>query len=149
MSQWTHVAAILRIDSLRAAGLPDPLGENHRAVLGHPTPAHTDDCYDDPVWGAENDKAKGFSDLPTGSEGSLQYQIWENPMKAAAAAYTVSIWGDLRDYSNVDEILVYIERITKEVMMIRQGVLEIEVEGNLPRVWQHTDNNAWVELTAQ
>ena len=114
MSQWTHVAAILRIDCLRGLGLPGPVGQ-------HPV---------------EYMKEA----LPDGSEGPLHWQVWEDPMVEALAAYTVSVWGDLRDYKDRQEILDYFQQVCQG-RMIRSGVLEIDVEYQDTRIYKYIVDN--------
>ena len=130
MSQWTHVAAVIRFDALRLPGMPDMSPQ-----LG--TPARWDD-------GGSFDKC----DMPCGSEGSLDYAVWENPHTNSISAYTVMIWGDLRDYQDVDEIAAYLDRITSG-KMIRSGVAEIDVEFHDKIVLRHNcdhENGAWTEV---
>jgi hypothetical protein len=110
MSTWTHVAATIRFDALRLPGMPD-----QRPDLGKTC----DFDSPDHEWKA--------CSVPRGSEGSLQVHLWENPHKTHIAAYTATIWGDLRDYESVDEVLEYLDRITAG-RLVRQGVAEIAVE---------------------
>ena len=84
MSMWTHVCGIVRIDCVdveidfdKLFGLELKFGEIPK-----------DKFY-----------------MPVGSEGSLQKMVWENPNEHHAAKYTVSIWGDLRDYDNPYDVL--------------------------------------------
>ena len=109
MSVWTHVAATIRFDDIQGMQ-----GEPQLGIIAK---------YGDPqdIW----DKC----DIPCGSEGSLEYTIWVNPDKSCIAAYTAMIWGDLRDYDNADEVIEYLNRICKG-RMIRQGIAEIQVEGD-------------------
>lgn len=108
--KWTHVAATIRFDALRGVGLG-----NKPPDLGN-------------TWDFDGVTKSGSSfDAPAGSEGSLQHQIWTNPKQSHLAAYTAMIWGDLRSYTDVVEIVAYLERITKG-WMIRQGIAEIQVE---------------------
>jgi len=112
MSIWTHVAGTIRVDALRIVEpIPDVM--NPRKVLG-PT-----NLYDE-----DNPK----STLPCGSEGSLNYDIWTNPEEHDMAAHTVSIFGDLRDYDNLDEIKKWFEDVVGK-LMVRQAVLTASVEG--------------------
>ena len=124
MSTWTHVAAIVRFDGLRLPGMPDPTPKLGQTATYDDEPAAWDAC-----------------DVPCGSEGSLQYQLWTNPNPTSLAAYTAMIWGDLRDYEDVDEIEAYLGRITAGAM-IRQGVAEISIEGRDPVVLLH-DGGKW------
>lgn len=126
MSQWTHMAATIRFDALRMAGMPAP-------NLGNTCTYESDQ------------NAWDLCNVPCGSEGSLQYHVWENPSPNDLAAYTAMIWGDLRDYGDVEEITEYLNQVT-DGHMIRQGVAEIEVEGGEPVVLRHDrDQNAWVK----
>jgi hypothetical protein len=79
--------------------------------------------------------------VPCGSEGSLDTHLWTNPSTSAMAAYTASIFGDLRDYENVGEIIDYLDKITKG-KMVRNGVATIEVEGQ-PPVILHWRDEKW------
>ena len=124
MSIWTHVAGVVRIDGI--AGLtPEPQFGN------------TCTFYSDPDdW----DKC----DVPRGSEGSLQYSVWENPQGSHAAKYTVSVFGDLRDFDSVEEIVSYFNRIS-EGQIIRQGMFSVEVEGQETKNFIYSED-AWVGI---
>lgn len=129
MSQWTHINAVIRFDSLRAVGLP-----------GLPNLGNT--CT------YESDR-KDWDDcnVPMGSEGSMQYQVWDNPHTGSLAAYTAMFWGDLRDYEDDKEILEYFARITKG-QMIRSGLLEIDIEGSTPVIYSFDrDECVWKPIT--
>ncbi len=116
MSQWTHVAAIIRYDGLRLPGVDD---ECHPAgFLGqqyHPYEEHA----------GEHDIKP---ELPCGSEGSLRWEVHVNPSEGAMAAYVAYIYGDLRDYNSFEEIEAYFSRISVG-KFIRQGSATVEVEG--------------------
>jgi hypothetical protein len=73
--------------------------------------------------------------VPCGSEGSLVYSIWDNPDFSSMAAFTVNIWGDLRDFDESDclKILSWITNFTNG-KIVRQGVIQIETEGRDPVV---------------
>lgn len=81
--------------------------------------------------------------VPCGSEGSLDVSLWENPHSSDLAKYTISIFGDLRDYDDEEEIIDYFTRITKG-QMIRQACFTLEVEGATPRtfIW---DEKGFIE----
>lgn len=105
MSVWTHVNGVIRFDGIAALGDSKPDCGNM---------AHFEDSEE--VW----DKC----DIPCGSEGSLTINIWENPDETCLARWTVTIFGDLRDYDNDDEIIEYFNRITKD-NFIRDGLFSI------------------------
>lgn len=109
MSQWTHVNAIIRYDSM--VGWPEL--PNFLYDLDNNT-----------------------DHLPEGSEGPLHINIWTNPHRTSAAQHTVSIWGDLRGYGDGAKIFSYFNRITNN-QMIRAGLLEIDVEGEKTLVYNY------------
>ena len=81
MSNWTHVAGIIRIDDLGRC-----LGTSYLNF-------------------------ERLINLPCGSEGALKMQVWENPDKSSLAGYTVSVFGDLRDHDSADEIVEWFKEI--------------------------------------
>lgn len=127
MSQWTHVVAAIRFDALRMIGLPDQKPNLGKTCSFESGSAAWDAC-----------------DVPCGSEGSLQHSLWENPDRNDLPAYVATIWGDLRDYSNVQEIIDYLNRVTAG-KMVRQGVASIDVEYQPLIVAHHDrDKGEWV-----
>lgn len=118
MSNWTHVAAIFRIDSMRLKSYPRP---NFTKIFGKEL-----NYYDaEEVWDDAEAKPKEF--LPYGSEGSLTMSVWENPNRSSVAAYTVSIFGDLRDHNDVGEIIRWFDEKC-EMLDIRQAVITVDNE---------------------
>lgn len=113
MSVWTHVNGSIRVDHIRPVMGPLDLKSLFRTA-----------SYED---GVEEAKA---CNVPQGSEGSLHVSIWEEPLKAAMAAYTVNVFGDLRDFDDVEELRKWFEKIVlNSGLMIRSAVMECEVEG--------------------
>lgn len=112
MSQWTHINGSIRIDHIQQLAPPIPFGEIFKT-------AH----YDDP------DAKWNECNVPCGSEGSLQVNVWTNPDKSCLAVYTVNVFGDLRDYDNVDEVREWFRSIVKNPgLIIRDAVLTCNVE---------------------
>ncbi len=124
MSIRTHVVGVIRIDGITG-------------LTPAPQFGYTCTLYSDP---ADWDKCN----VPRGSEGSLQYSVWENPQATHASKYTVSVFGDLRDYDSVDEIVAYFNRIS-EGQIIRQGMFSVEVEGRETKNFIYSEE-AWVEI---
>lgn len=119
MSNWTHVAAIFRIDSWRTHD-----GEkNFEKIFGRELNA-----FDErDVWLEADKHPERF--LPIGSEGSLEMSVWTNPDPCCMAAYTVSIFGDLRDHDSTEEIINWFEEKCKELGgSIRQAVITVDNE---------------------
>ena len=79
------------------------------------------------LWDEEDE---GDCNMPLGSEGSLDYRIIRNPNPDAMSAYTVVIFGDLRDYGkdNQEEIVNWWNGVLKDCGMIRQAVLQVIFE---------------------
>lgn len=127
MSIWTHVNGNIRIDSMRFSGSEV---SKINSVLGKIV------NYDDEDWSTT---------LPCGSEGSLEYNIWENPRESSLSAYSVSIWGDLRDYSNIEEIKRWFNFIIKQ-FMVRDAILSISVEDgdSIILITEYDDNEGVV-----
>ena len=124
MSQWTHVAGVIRFDGL--------LNMTPKPNLGKTV------VFEDPEekW----DKCN----VPMGSEGSLEHNLITNPHESSMAKWVATIWGDLRDYDNADEIIEYFKRITKG-QMVRNGVFTINIEGSPDRTFIHGENE-WKEV---
>ncbi len=124
MSIWTHVNAAIRFD-----GIPG-VAPQTRPDLGNTY--HYDD--DESVFSECN--------VPCGSEGSLQYRLVEYDTGLPWLA--AHIWGDLRDYENIDAIVAYLTRIVAG-QIIRSGIAEIAVEGQPEQVWQyhHEEEKGW------
>lgn len=125
MSEWTHINGIIRFDGVVFDENSSELLHKLEGILGHT-------CrYDSPKedWDA--------CTVPCGSEGSLQYLIHE--YATGLPWCVVAIWGDLRDYSNVQEITDWFNKVCKEWVCVRQGIIEIEVEGKESVVVQYKD----------
>lgn len=112
MSQWTHVNGSIRVDHLRSITSNIDFNDIFRTT--HWEDDNWDDC-----------------NMPCGSEGSLDINIWTAPSKSSIAAYTINIFGDLRDYENKEEIINWFHKlITKTFLMVRAAALTIHVEGS-------------------
>jgi hypothetical protein len=118
MSQWTHVCGCVRIDHLFNWKVINPrIKEAFGKVLQYESPEQ--------MWDEQKNHPERYT--PTGSEGGVEYNVWENPDKRSMASHTVSIFGDLRDYNNAEEIIEWFNKICKS-FMIRDAVLNIDIE---------------------
>lgn len=68
--------------------------------------------------------------LPTGSEGTIQFNIIE--YSDGLPWVTVAIYGDLRDYEDAKAIETWFDNRCKAWPLVRDGVLRVQVEGQLP-----------------
>lgn len=128
MSQWTHVNASFRLDSI--GEIPD---EKIIAIFG--------ECVDyKGMSNIEYDENYEVKDkekyLPIGSEGSLEMNIWHNPDKSCMASTTVSVFGDLRDYGSFDEIKKWFNKCC-DSFFVRQAICQVEVEGAGIKIFQN------------
>ena len=128
MSNWTHVAGIIRVDDFRFG---NDITKDFDKIIGK-------EC----LWGSPTevwDDAENNPDkyLPMGSEGSLQKSIWINPDKDCMDSYTISIFGDLRDHDNVKEIIDWFKEKCKK-LWVRNAVITVENE------WYGTETYTYV-----
>ena len=112
MSVWTHVVGVIRYDSFYN-------DEPDVVITG----------------GSRNVEFQlAHCNIPCGSEGGLQISKWTNPSMSSIAKYVITIFGDLRDYDDEEEIINYFDEITKG-QFVRQANFTIMVEGNKSRVF--------------
>lgn len=120
MSQWTHVAAVIRVDDLFGTR------EDLIKVIGKPWKPYGNN-YDDYPTVSTSKQCK----LPCGSEGSLDVIISQNPDTHCLSKWVVTIFGDLRDYYSSDEIKKWFTRLIRRLRkhyLIRQAVCTVDVE---------------------
>jgi hypothetical protein len=123
MSQWTHVAGVIRFDDMRRALVRDEY--RHLAAqqfpLGLPTP------------------------YPSGSEGPLRVRLEDAGPDAPYSYFvTATVFGDLRDFGSEDlpQLEKWWRTATREIppgVAIRQAVLHVAVEGEKPVIWHVYD----------
>ena len=132
MSNWSHAVGVIRIDAFRLSGeIPD-----FDTLIGK-------EClFSSPesVWDDMDKNPKAY--LPMGSEGSLQKSIWVNPDISHMAAYTITIFGDLRDHHDPDDLIIWFKDKCKfindsGVGFIRQAVITVGNEINGTRTWTY------------
>ena len=115
MSNWTHVAGIIRVDSLE------------RVLLGKSA-----------------DFTRLIGTLPYGSEGALKMTVWENPGKGSLAGYTVSIFGDLRDHDSAEEIIEWFKNVCTKLsaqnLSIRNATVTADNSFNGSSDWTYRED---------
>jgi hypothetical protein len=119
MSIWTHVTGIARVDSFRI--LEDELDFSQ---IFEKELEFEDSNFDDAI----NNPDKY---LPFGSEGSLKMTVWDNPDKFQMAAYTVSIFGDLRDYDEPEKIIEWFKNKCSK-LLVRDAVITARSSNSEP-----------------
>lgn len=124
MSNWTHVAGIVRVDCLHGLQTEPDFDQVFGKELHFESPEEEwDDWYSHPD-----------AYLPAGSEGSLTKSVWANPDRSHMAAYTVSIFGDLRDHENPDNIVKWF-REKCSMLDVRDACITVTNELNGTRFW--------------
>ena len=124
MSNWTHVAAIARIDCFPEDKI------NFEKVFGRECRSDASDN----VWEEVEKHPELF--LPMGSEGGLAMSVWETPESGLLARYAVSIFGDLRDHDNAKEIVEWFKEKLSG-LMVRQAIITVENEQNGTVNWMY------------
>lgn len=130
MSQWTHVAGIIRIDSMAGILSADTIKLTLKALMG--TPVTYEDLMGDDI----------ETHVPMGSEGSLQYEIVKTRDENGLPWGHVAVWGDLRDYTDVEAIKVWFQEwiaalCAETPSFIRSAVVTVRVEGGEDIIFDH------------
>lgn len=135
MAKWTHVAAIVRIDSFRL-GKSEP---DWRDYFGGEASFNEMNV----LWSQLQEHPEEY--LPYGTEGTLKSSLWINPDTTHVAAYTLSIFGDLR-YAKMspEQIIEWfkmkVTRISEQhIGMVRQAMISVDFEEDSPLFWQYKD----------
>lgn len=125
MSTWTHVTGIIRAYSIQDM-VPE---RDWDSVIGK-------EC----LWGSNSERWKDADEhpeeyMPCGSEGTLQKSIWVNPDKSDVNSYVISVFGDLRDWDDVDPIIEWFKKLVKEKLWVRSAVITVISTQDKTRTW--------------
>ena len=138
MSIWTHVLATFRIDSVTHNGtslFPNDGDEPYwDEIVGKETPEADWALNSDwrayqqwqAVWDEYDEHPERF--LPTGDEGSLRRTVQTYTGGDFASCYVITVFGDLRDYSDSEAVRKWFEGVCKRCN-VRQATCACEVEG--------------------
>lgn len=120
MSKWTHVSGVIRIDDFSfISRRKRNTSKTVEKIIG-------------PVCLFE--KWNENSKLPTGSEGSIEYNVIQSKDESSIARFTVVFYGDLRDYDDLQEIKQWFIKLREEIeasdneMIYRDAILKAWVE---------------------
>lgn len=129
MSNWTHVSGVIRIDAIRDEDTETPdFDEMFGKEIMYRASSEE--------WQYAREHPDKY--LPFGSEGSLIKTVWVNPDVSSVDAYTVTIFGDLRDHDSPDSIVEWFKNKYKEIFTryyVRSAVISVENEYNGTKVW--------------
>ena len=136
MSNWTHVAGIIRIDSVR---LEEETVEEATRMFENYFGKELRYHSEDELWYEADKHPEKF--LPFGSEGSLTMSVWVNPNLDSITSYTVSIFGDLRDHDDPDAIIEWFKgKCKSEYIYVRNACITVENDLYGRRFWNYTDD---------
>lgn len=141
MSHWVHVAAIVRLDALRALHDDASFLNDVKEHFGKSTKDYPFDWDDqekvEAYCNAINESFEHPDEwLPAGSEGTCEMQVYEEPDPCSMSAYTVSIYGDLRDVDTGEHIIEWFkgklsnEALENKRFWVRQAVITVEEEAS-------------------
>lgn len=131
MSIWTEASGIIRVNDIRLSDeTPD-----FDAIVGR-------EClWDDPhsVWKEVDENPDAF--MPMGSEGSLRKSIWINPEKSHMDAYTITIFGNLRDFSNTQKIVDWFKGVCDK-LWVRDAFIRVRCDMDKEdTIWKYGESN--------
>ena len=146
MSNWTHVAGVIRIDDLRF----DNTTPDFEKLIGK-------EClFNSPheLWEDADKHPQDF--LPMGSEGTLRKSVWINPDRGHVAAYVVTIFGDLRSHDDPNAIVRWFKGKIKDILntnWVRNATIIVDNECNGSASWSFNkeeelsdENSNWCEI---
>lgn len=122
MSNWTHVAGVIRIDGIR-------LNQDEDSDIDFDKLIGRECLWESDLGVWEDLEANPDNFMPFGSEGTLQKTVWVNPDKSRMDFYTVTIFGDLRDHDNPSEIIEWFSKICDQCW-VRNAVIMVNNELN-------------------
>ncbi|MBQ2639138.1 MAG: hypothetical protein IJF92_00010 [Bacilli bacterium] len=157
MSTWTHVNAVIRLDSMESLfGGVGSIKRKLKDLIGPVyLPYKNDEELNNKYW-TETNKDDNIK-LPCGSEGTLHVALYRNPDVHSIASHTLAIFGDLRDFDSTKEIYNWFNQLCKDLkdfeksgcMGIRSAVCEAETEftGKIELyIYNNDEENSEIEV---
>lgn len=115
MSIWTHVTGIIRLETGLKLDNNDIENLIGKRIL-YRAPQELKDEY--------KEHPERF--MPKGSTGSLNFNIYNNENKYELTSCIISIFGDLENYSNTDEIIEWFKsRVRSSIYTVRQACITV------------------------
>lgn len=102
MSQWTHVGGAVRLDMIQF-GTDGAVINQVKSIFGNTY------SYED------KRSVRDVCTVPCGSEGSVQYKVKLTGTPSSLARVVVTVWGDLRDYDDTEEIVAWVKGVVKKL----------------------------------
>ena len=115
MSIWTHVTGIIRLETGLKLDNNDIENLIGKRIL-YKAPKELKDEY--------KEHPERF--MPKGSTGSLNFHVYNNQNKYELPSCIISIFGDLEDYSDTDEIINWFKsRVKSSIYTVRQACITV------------------------
>ena len=125
VSIWTHVVAVFRIDDLRIQSNDISLEDETKELLVRFDEIFGKECLwesSSEIWSDCEENPEKY--LPCGSEGTLHKVVYINPDRSDITAYVVTVYGDLRDYEELDPVLEWFKQCcNNKYLAIRQACI--------------------------
>lgn len=115
MSIWTHVTGVIRLETGLKLDNNDIENLIGKRIL-YRAPKELKDEY--------KEHPERF--MPKGSNGSLNFHVYNHDNKYELPSCIISIFGDLEDYSNTDEIIEWFKsRVRSSIYTVRQACITV------------------------
>lgn len=115
MSIWTHVTGVIRLETglkLNDKDIEKVLGKR----ILYKAPQELKDKY----------KEHPEKFMPKGSNGSLNFHVYNNQNKYELPSCIISIFGDLEDYADTDAIITWFKACIKSSpYTVRQACITV------------------------
>lgn len=135
MSNWSHVAGIIRIDAIR---FEEETVEEATKMFENYFGKELRFDSSNELWNEADEHPEKF--LPMGSEGSLTMSVWVNPDLKYITSYTVSIFGDLRDHDDPDAIIEWFKgKCESDAIWVRDACVTVVNTIYGRRNWTYSD----------
>lgn len=137
MSQWTQVCGNIRLDAM--------IMLDDERLTFEAWESNIAKAFGEPISYEEVGVKKSI--IPCGSEGSIKYKIVRQSNEAShLAAFTVPIWGSLRDYDSDAEIFKWIKKVSKskDAINIRQGIIIVETSLSTSII-MYDEEKGWIK----
>ena len=115
MSIWTHVTSVIRLETGRELDDNDIENLIGKRIL-YRAPQELKDEY----------KKHPERFMPKGSNGSLNFHVYNHDNKYELPSCIISIFGDLEDYADSDAIIEWFKsRVESSIYTVRQACITV------------------------
>ena len=80
-----------------------------------------------------------YNDVPYGSEGRLNLEVWKNSDKNFIISHAISVFGDLRDHESAEEIIDWFKGLCNKFIIVRDAIIIARNERNGQAMWVYKE----------